>query len=153
MSAVHETLNGSENLSEIDLKSYLTKVTTSVFNTFSTDSSKIKLNSDIDESPISLNQAYPLGLVINELISNSLKYAFPKDKTGEITVKMKKLENKFELIVSDDGIGVPDGFDWRKTNTLGLQLVRDLVEKQLKGTIDLESEKDTSFTIKIPLGT
>ena len=106
------------------------------------------MNSNIDNSPISLNQAYPLGLTINELISNSLKYAFPDEKEGEINVSIKKLDKEFELIVMDNGIGMPDGFDWKNSTTLGLRLVRTLVENQLDGSIDTESKKGTRFTIK-----
>ena len=148
MSAVHETLHGSENLSEIDLKSYLSKITTSVFQTYSIDHFKAKLKSDIDNVPISINHAYPLGLIINELISNSLKYAFPDEREGEITVSMKKLHQELELIVKDDGIGIPDEIDWSKSSTLGLKLVRTLVENQLDGSIDMESNSGTKFTIK-----
>jgi PAS domain S-box-containing protein len=153
MSAVHETLHGSEKLSEIDLKSYLSKITSAIFQTYSTDNKKAKLNCNIDDVPISLNQAYPLGLVINELISNSLKYAFPKDSTGEITVQMKKQDKELELIVMDDGVGMPDGMDWKNSSTLGLKLVRTLVENQLDGTIDLDNTNGTKFTIKFNIET
>jgi two-component sensor histidine kinase len=148
MSAVHETLHGSEKLSEINLQSYLSKIITSIFQTYSTDSRKINLNSDIDNSPISLNQAYPLGLIINELMSNSLKYAFPKEREGEVSVSLKKVDKELELIVMDDGIGIPDKMDWKNSKSLGLKLVRTLVENQLDGSIDMESNKGTKFTIK-----
>ena len=148
MSAIHETLHGSENLSEIDLKNYLTRITTSVFQASFTDSKKVKLMNDIKEIPISINQASPLGLVINELLSNSLKYAFPDDREGEIKVSMKKLGNALELIIMDDGVGMADGLDWKNSNTLGLKLIRTLVENQLDGTIDMESNNGTKFTIK-----
>ena len=151
MSAVHETLHRSENLSEIDLKVYLSKVTNTVFQSYSTDNKNVKLNNNIEESIISLNQAYPLGLVINELISNSLKYAFPEDKTGEITVSMKKLSNQLELTVKDDGIGISEDFDWKNSGSLGLKLVRTLVENQFDGSIDMESKNGTKFTIKFNL--
>jgi PAS domain S-box-containing protein len=153
MSAIHETLHGSENLSEIDLKSYLSRITTSIFQTYSTDYQEIKLNNNVEEVPISLNQAYPIGLTINELISNSLKYAFPNDKKGEISVSMKSLDMEFALIVKDDGIGMPEDFDWKNTKSLGLKLVRTLVENQLDGSIDMESKNGTKFTIKFNIET
>ena len=153
MSAVHETLHGSENLSEIDLKSYLSKITTSIYQTYSTDHQKIKLNNNVEEAPISLNQAYPLGLTINELVSNSLKYAFPNDRTGEITVNIEKLENELELTITDNGIGMSKGFDWKNTKSLGLKLVRTLVENQLDGSIDLDNSNGTKFTIKFNIET
>jgi two-component sensor histidine kinase/PAS domain-containing protein len=153
MSAVHETLHGSENLSEIDLKTYLSKVTSSIFQTYSVTPDKVKLNIDIKEMPISINQASPLGLIINELISNSLKYAFPEDRTGEITVSIKKVDKELELIVMDDGVGMPEGFDWKNTKSLGLKLVRTLVENQLDGSIDLDNTNGTKFTIKFDIET
>lgn len=153
MSAVHETLHGSEKLSEIDLKTYLTKITTSVFQTYSTDHQKVKLNSNVENSPISLNQANPLGLIINELISNSLKYAFPGEKNGEINVDVKKFDKELELIVKDNGIGMPNDFDWKNSSTLGLKLVRTLVEKQLDGSIDMENKNGTKAIIKFNIET
>ena len=148
MSAVHETLHGSEDLSEIDLKTYLSKITNSIFQTYSTDQRKVKLENNIDNMPISINQASPLGLIINELLSNSLKYAFPEDRTGGITVCMKRIENELELKVMDDGIGIPMDFDWRNSKSLGLKLVRTLVENQLDGSVDMESKNGTKFIIK-----
>jgi len=148
MSAVHETLHGSEKLSEIDLKSYLSKITTSIFQTYSIDHRKVKLKSSVENSPISLNQAYPLGLIVNELISNSLKYAFPDERNGEISVSMNKQDKELELIIKDDGVGIPKDFDWKNSNTLGLKLIRSLVENQLDGSIDMGSKNGTKFTIK-----
>ena len=153
MSAVHETLHGSENLSEIDLKSYLSKITTSIFQTYSTDYQKIKLNNNVEEVPINLNQAYPIGLTINELISNSLKYAFPDERKGEINVNLKKQKKELELTVIDDGVGMPKDLDWKNSSTLGLKLVRTLVENQLDGSIDLDTTNGTKFTIKFNIET
>jgi len=153
MSAVHETLHGSEKLSEIDLKTYLSKITTSIFQTYSTDHRKIKLNSNITESPISINQAYPLGLVINELISNAMKYAFLDDRTGEISVSMQRHDKELELIVMDNGIGMPKGLDWKNSKSLGLKLVRTLAENQLDGSIEMECYNGTKFTIKFNIET
>jgi len=151
MSAVHETLHGSESLSEINLQSYLSKITTSIFQTYSTDSRRIQLNSDINNSPIVLNQAYPLGLIINELISNSLKYAFPDEREGKISVSLKKHDKELELTIMDDGVGIPDSFDWKNSKSLGLKLVRTLVENQLDGSIEMESNNGTKFTIKFKI--
>ncbi len=153
MSAVHETLHGSEKLSEIDLKAYLSKITNSIFQTYATNHRKVKLNSNIENLPISINQAYPLGLLINELISNSLKYAFPDEREGEISVSMRELDKELELAVADNGVGLADGLDWKNSNTLGLKLVRTLVENQLDGSIDMESDNGTKFTIKFNIDT
>jgi len=148
MSAVHEMLHGSENLSKIDLKSYLSKITTAIFHTYSVKPDKVKLNYDVENISISINLASPIGLIINELISNSLKYAFPEDRKGEITVSMKKLNQELHLTVIDDGVGIPPNLDWKNSNTLGLKLVRTLVENQLDGSIQMESTNGTKFVIK-----
>jgi PAS domain S-box-containing protein len=153
MSAVHETLHGSEKLSEIDLKSYLSKITTSVFQSYSINHEKVRLNSDVDVSPIDINQAYPLGLIINELISNSLKYAFPDERSGVITVRMNRHDKELQLSVMDDGVGISEDLDWKNVNTLGLKLVRTLVENQLGGSIDLDRKSGTKFAIKFNLET
>ena len=153
MSAVHETLHGSEKLSEIDLKSYLSKIATSIFQTYSTNHQKVKLNNNVEEIPIDLNQAYPLGLTINELISNSLKYAFPDEREGEICVSIKKLDTELELTVMDNGVGIPKDLDWKNSKSLGLKLVRILVENQLDGSVEMENTNGTKFTIKFNIET
>jgi len=128
MSAVHEMLYGSENLSEIDLKSYLSKISKALQQSNQSDPGKVRLNIEADETTLGIEKASHLGLVINELISNSLKHAFPDKKKGNICVSMKKLNDKYlELTISDDGIGLPHDLDWRNTDTLGLQLVTTLV--------------------------
>ena len=148
MSAVHETLHGSKNISEIDLKTYLNKIITSVFQTSSVNVDKIKLSYDIEEIPVSVNQASPLGLIINELISNSLKYAFPDERKGEIHVSLKKPNKKLELTVMDNGIGISDELDCKNVCTLGLKLVYTLVENQLGGSIHNENKNGAKFIIK-----
>ncbi|MBT4269325.1 MAG: PAS domain S-box protein [Deltaproteobacteria bacterium] len=153
MSAVHETLHGSENLSDIDLKTYLSKITTSIFQTYAVNPAKVSLKNDIEDSPININQAYPLGLIVNELVSNSLKYAFPEESIGEICLSMKKIDKELKIIMMDNGIGMPAGLDWKSSSTLGLKLVRTLVENQLDGSIEMESKDGTKFTIKFSIET
>jgi len=148
MSAIHETLHGSENLSEIDLKKYLSKIVTSIFQSSSIDPKRVKLKTDIEEVLISINQASPLGLVTNELVSNSLKYAFSDEREGKITVTMRKQNKELHLTIKDNGVGMPNDLDWKKANTLGLKLVRTLVENQLDGTIGMENNNGTKFIIK-----
>jgi len=153
MAAIHESIHGSENLSEINLKQYLSKIVDSIFQTYSINPAQVKLQTDIEEIPISINQASPLGLTVNELLSNSLKYAFPKGRTGEVNVSMKKLNQELHLTVMDDGVGILDGLDWKNSNTLGLKLVRTLVENQLDGSIKMESNNGTKFSIKFNIET
>lgn len=153
IAAVHESLHGSESLSAIDLKSYIETIAQAIFQSYAMDSHAVCLNSHIAESPISLNQAYPLGLVVNELISNSLKYAFPGGRTGEIDINAYRYDEEVELVVADNGVGFPEPFDFTRTTTLGLRLVRDIIEKQLNGTVELSQLNGTRFIIHFQLDT
>ncbi len=96
-------------------------------------------------------KSFILRKISRTLISNSLKYAFPDEERGEINVSVKKLDQEHELIVMDDGVGMPDGLDWKNSNTLGLKLVGTLVENQLDGSIDLDNTNGTKFTIKFDI--
>jgi two-component sensor histidine kinase len=95
---------------------------------------------------MNIETAVPLGLIISELISNSLKYAFPEDKKGEILVNLTNKDEKFELTISDNGIGIPEKIDFNTESTLGLKLVRSLIN-QIDGTVQLDRTKGTKYTI------
>jgi len=136
MSAIHETLYQSENLSAIDMKIYLSKLGNNIARN-SSIGSKVNLKVKSENISIGAKQASPIGLIVNELITNSLKYAFSNNEDGEIKINLQKVEDQIELEYSDNGIGIPDGFDWKNASTLGLKLVRTLVENQLDGSIDL----------------
>ena len=97
----------------------------------------------------SLNKASPLGLTLNEIITNALKYAFPMKREGKLVIRIKKMDDgTVEAIIMDNGIGMPKDLDWKNADTLGLRLVRTLVENQLKGSIHLGNKNGTKFTIK-----
>jgi two-component sensor histidine kinase len=107
------------------------------------------LNLKIKDAFLDLNTAIPCGLIINELVSNSLKHAFPTGKNGEIKIAMHPLDKDgMEVIISDNGVGLPKEVDFRKTDSLGLHLVNLLAEDQLHGDIKLDREKGTSFHIR-----
>ncbi len=96
-----------------------------------------------------IDQFSHIGLLINELVSNSLKYAFPGNRKGEIVIRLRKIDqDEIELTVGDNGLGIPEDLDWRNTDTLGLQLVKMLVEDQLDGTLNLDRINGTHFTIR-----
>jgi len=98
---------------------------------------------------LGIDFAVPCGLIINELVTNSIKYAFPGEKKGEIKIVLGKIdESEYELIVSDNGIGFPEDIDFRKTKTLGLHLVSILAEDQLSGKINIDRSKGTEFSIR-----
>ena len=110
----------------------------------------LKLQSaKIEDVSLGLDNAIPCGLIINELISNSLKYAFPKDREGEINIVLREINSdEIQLTVNDDGVGIPAEIDIRETESLGLQLVYILAENQLEGSIELDRDKGTAFRIR-----
>jgi PAS domain S-box-containing protein len=153
MSMIHETLYRSDNFATIDLKTYLSELGRTIFQNYSI-SNKVQFKVEAENIMIGAKQASPVGLIVNELIANCLKYAFPNDREGEILLELKtNKENGVELSVSDNGIGLPESFDWRKSPSLGLKLVRSLTEDQLGGSIDMESKNGTKFTIKFNIET
>jgi two-component sensor histidine kinase len=95
---------------------------------------------------VGISSAIPLGLIVNELITNSLKYAFPDGRPGEIEVSVRKDAHLLNVRFRDNGIGIPETLDWRNAPSLGLRLVNTLVD-QLDGTIELDRTAGTSFTM------
>ena len=114
------------------------------------DTRKITLKLDIEDIFLEVEKAIPCGLIINELISNSLKHAFPDDREGEIGISIhSKDKDIIELIVRDNGVGLPKDLNIRETESLGLHLVVTLV-KQLQGEMNVNRKKGTKFTINFP---
>lgn len=152
MAAIHESLYKSEKLNEIELKAYLQRLSQALLETFIIDQDSIIFQIDMPEQNLSIEIANPLGLVLNELISNSLKYAFPNGCKGMIRISSNLLNgNEIEMIVADNGVGMPEDFDWGKIDTLGLKLVKDIIERQLNGKINFENRNGTRFTINFDL--
>ncbi len=153
MSLIHEELyktreNG--NLETLDFTAYLRKLATDLLRSYKVGNEEIHLQLDLENVSLGMDTAIPLGIIVNELVSNSLKHAFPDGRNGEIRVKLQRAENdhdhQFTLIVSDDGVGLPKDFDFRDATTLGLQLVNTLVE-QIEGNIELGRDAGTKFKI------
>jgi PAS domain S-box-containing protein len=149
MSLVHEKLYQSKNLAKIDINDYINDLICNIVQTYEVNGSKITLKMNIENIPLNIDFAIPCGLIINELITNSLKYAFSDRREGEVKVAFRSIdENMLELEVSDNGIGIPKDLDFRKTESLGLHLVTTLAENQLHGEINLNRSKGTEFKIK-----
>ena len=146
MASVHEKLYQSEDLSKIIFSDYIKDIANNIFMSHEL-SSPVKLTTDIEEITLGIDSSIPCGLIVNELIVNSMKYAFPEGRGGEIMVSLlKNSEGEIELTVSDNGVGMPEGFDFRNSDSLGLELVNALA-RQLQGQIELNREKGTMFTI------
>lgn len=147
MALIHEILYQSEDLSRIDFGEYIQNLTTHLFQTYGVKSDDIRLDINAYDISLGVDTAVPCGLIINELVSNSLKHAFPVTKKGQIRIVLSSDGgNKFTLIVSDDGIGFPKDLDFRNPESLGLQLVVSLVN-QLGGAIRLSRRHGTEFKI------
>lgn len=147
MAMIHEKLYQSPNLTSINFNEYTEKLVNDLFYSYGKKMSVIKTSFHMEEVKIGLDTAIPCGLILNELVTNSLKYAFPEDRTGIITIKFRSEGEYFILKVLDDGVGVPEDIKLENKDTLGFQLVTSLV-KQLDGTVQMDRSHGTSFTIK-----
>ncbi|HBC74236.1 MAG: hypothetical protein A2008_02435 [Candidatus Wallbacteria bacterium GWC2_49_35] len=149
MALVHQKLYSSKNLSNINLKEYINDLSDILVKSYKTSSDRVSLVSDIDDINIFIDIAIPLGLIINELISNSLKHAFPDGRTGQITISGKKIEGEIiQLRISDNGIGIMAGFDLKKNGQFGMQTVFALAEYQLHAQISFETSNGLTVTMK-----
>ncbi|MCP4612067.1 MAG: sensor histidine kinase, partial [Planctomycetes bacterium] len=148
MALVHEKLYQAPDLALIDFDNYLRSLTATIFRSYY--KSGIELIIEAQDTYLDVNTAIPCGLIINELVSNALKYAFPKNRPGRIHITFRRTATGiFVLTFQDDGIGFPEEIDFRNTESLGLQLV-NLSTKQLQGDIELRREQGTTFTITFP---
>lgn len=146
---VHEKLYRSTDLASIDFSQYIPDLTAHLFDSYNTHSNHIKLVTQLDDISLDIDTAIPCGLIINELVSNALKYAFPHGHAGEVDVKFyKNIDGAITLIVQDNGVGLPEDFELKQTKTLGMKLVQGLV-KQLKGRLEIDSQPGTAFRITI----
>ena len=147
MALVHEKLYQAKDMSHVHFSDYLRSLGMYLFHFWQVNEDRIKLDMRIANILLDVNTAIPLGLIINELLSNAIEHGFPNARVGEIRVRLIALEpGQFELIVEDDGIGLPQGFDINGSESLGLQLVCLLV-KQLDGTIVADSPGGARFRI------
>jgi PAS domain S-box-containing protein len=147
---VHEKLYQSKSLARINFREYIKKMSENLFDSYNMRSDRIQLEINADDIILPINKAIPISLIINEMLSNSLKYAFPDNRTGKIEIRFRKEGDRHTLVVRDDGIGLPAGFSLNKTDTLGLQLVSSLVG-QLLGTLSFSGDNGTEFRIEFTI--
>jgi two-component sensor histidine kinase len=147
MALIHEKLYQSDDLSSIDFAKYINTLTINLFNIYRVNSGVIGFTVDAKDVSFDIETAIPCGLIINELVTNALKHAFPKGRKGNINISLHELEkNKFRLSVKDNGIGIPKDKDILNAGTLGLRLVMNL-SKQINGTVKMDGTNGTSFEI------
>jgi two-component sensor histidine kinase len=158
MALIHEKLYQSKNLAEINFAEYIRELTMQLVRSFGLTTYGIAVQQDLENISLGIDQAIPCGIVVNELVTNALRYAFPGRQSGLIEVSLRsRPENRIELSVRDNGVGMPPNIDLETADTLGLTLVRMLVD-QLQGTVSLVSSppggesQGTAFVITFSAG-
>lgn len=153
MALIHEKLYESKDLARIDFAEYLRSLINPLYESYLTDSNQVQLKMEVENVELDIDTSIPVGLIINELVSNSLKHAFPDKKKGELYVKLEENKDKgkdkeydYTLIVMDNGMGFPADLDFRKSDRLGMLLINSLT-KQLHGVVELDKNNGTTFTI------
>ncbi len=155
MAMIHEQLYESQNLREIDLERNARLLLSNVFTSFGVDVSQISPLVDVatpsgGRLELGVDQAIPVGLILNELVSNALKHAFPDGRRGAIAIRARREDGQVRISVTDDGIGIPEEVDIRKSRSLGLKIV-DILTRQLKGTFAVErAPVGACFTLSFP---
>ena len=159
MALIHEELHKGRELDTLNISNYIEELADNLLSTYRVGNNGIILDTDIEEDIFfDMDTAVPLGIIINELLSNSLKYAFPSRDKGEIRIKLHRVENieckiedcksnAFTLSISDNGVGIPEDLNIEELDSLGLQLVTSLVD-QLDGKLELKRDNGTEFTIR-----
>ena len=147
MALVHERLYKSKDLSNVNFKDYVSDLANTLITGYKINRDKLSLRLDIEDFTLSIDTLIPCGLIINELMTNSMKYAFVDGRDGQISIKGQvSAESEVQFVYRDNGIGFPGGFDFTKVETLGLRLINGLITAQLRGKIDITTRPETTFT-------
>ncbi len=146
MALIHERLYRSTDLKKIDFGDYIRTLANDLYHTYVMDTSLVQINVEVDDLMLDVNTSIPLGLIVNELVTNSLKHAFLPGESGQINIRFNSQDDKYLLEVKDNGIGFPKGIDYKNTDSLGLRLVTSLTE-QIDGKIEFNDTSGTSFKI------
>jgi PAS domain S-box-containing protein len=152
MALIHEKLYQSDDLARVDFYEYISNLAAYLFRSYEVNSGAVRLNVESEDVMLGVDTAIPCGLIINELVSNSLKHAFPGGGGGSINIRLRPADSeRLTLAVSDDGIGLPPGFDVRNTPSLGLQLVNTLA-RQIGGEVEVTDGAGAEFKITFRKG-
>lgn len=150
MSLIHENIYKSDQFDRIDVNKYIHSMIQELSNLYKNLIEKIQINIMIEDVFLPIDKSILFGLIINELLINAIKHGFPGSTQGEVSIDVTVTDNTCYLLFSDNGIGIPKDFDINRVDSLGLQLVKNLVN-QLGGTIEIHHSKPTQFQIKFPL--
>ncbi len=144
MALIHEKIYGSDSLSEVDMNSYIKSLVRAILDLYESD---IEFHHDIDQINLPMEESIPLGLIINELVTNTIKYAFPNKRDGNIFIELKNVEDHYEFIYKDDGIGLPDDLDLDNISSLGLTVITSLTF-QIDGNLSFLNCDGTGYKIE-----
>ena len=151
MALVHQKLYQSQDLSRISMQDYIGELAHLIIQSQVSAAQSITLRIEVDNLSLLLDTAIPCGLILTELLSNAVKYAFPDDRQGEIVIRLKiKNPESVELCVADNGIGVPPGFDFREQETFGIQTIIAIAEHQMQGQVQFAGERGLTCTVAFP---
>ena len=150
MALVHEKLYLSEDLARIDFGEYIESLASDLRSSYGLGSQHVKLKIDVDNILLGVDTAIPCGVIVNELVANSLKHAFPGDRSGEIAISFREVDDHYSMIFKDDGVGLPEGLDISHPSSLGLTIV-NAVTGQLGGTIALSRNGGSEISITFPV--
>jgi two-component sensor histidine kinase len=151
MALVHEKLYQSESLARVEFSDYAGSLLNYLWRTHGAAAARVRLTLKLERLPLSVETAVPCGLILNELAANALKHAFAGRDAGEVTAALHADPGgRVHLCVRDDGVGLPPGVDWRRTRSLGLQLVQ-MLTSQINGTVEVRSGAGTEFEITFTL--
>ncbi len=148
MALVHENLYKADSFSRINMKNYIRSMTKRLIS-YIPENKNITIDIKIKDISLDINKAVPCGLILNEIVTNSLKHAFPEANKGNVSILFRRTNSHFELTVKDNGIGLPEDIDVKKTESLGLKLVILLTE-QLDGVLEAKRENGTQFKVYFP---
>jgi len=148
MALIHEKLYSSKGFANVEFNDYIKNLVNDLFASYRVSASRISLKMEIEDISLGIDTAIPTGLIINELVTNCLKYAFTKDNDGEIRISLRSLDDgQNELIVSDNGVGIPENLDIKNAESLGLRMITNLTERSLHGNVSIKRSKGTEFRI------
>jgi two-component sensor histidine kinase len=150
MAQIHTMLYQSEDLARVDFGGFIKDLAGRLQQSYGFAGSPIVIHTDIADVSLTIETSIPCGLILNELVSNALKYAFPEGRRGEINIRMRSENNRIVLTVQDNGIGFPESIDLTNLKSLGLELVNLLVG-QMNGRMDMQVVGGTTWTITFPI--
>jgi len=150
MSLVHEKLYQSRDLANVDMNEYVSSLSDGIMASYRIEAENVTLDLDIENLTFLIDDAIPCGLIVNELMTNSLKHAFPDKKKGVIRISLHQVdEHEFTIQYTDNGVGLPKEFDLKSAKSLGIKLIHILATKQLKGKVEISHGKGADFLMRL----